>query len=95
MIPFLIAVIVLLIAVIVYLNVEFYKEKRLFKIKIESMHEVIAEISRKQSGQLGKIRLSDELNEKLKKSQVVLSNDIFGLNQELFQMLSKNNLLKK
>ena len=95
MIVFLIAVIVLLIVAIVYLNIAFYKDKRLFKIKLESMHQVIAEITQKQSGQLSKIKLSDELNEKLKASNVVLSNDIFGLNYELFDLLSKNNLLKK
>lgn len=95
MIVILIAVIVLLIAAIVCLNIAFYKEKRLFKIRLESMRQIIAEITRKQSGQLGQIKLSDELNEKLKAGNVALSQDIFGLNRELFDMLSKNNLLKK
>lgn len=95
MVYFLIAVIVLLVGIIIYLNVVFYKEKRLFKIKLESMQQVILEISKKQSGQLNKIKLSDQLNEKLKSSNVTLSHDIFGLNHELFEMLSKNNLLKK
>ena len=95
MVYFLIGVIVLLIGIIIYLNVVFYREKRLFKIKLESMQQAVLEISKKHSGQLGKIKLSDQLNEKLKSSNVTLSHDIFGLNHELFDMLSKNNLLKK
>jgi len=91
----LIAVIVMLIGIILYLNLEFYKEKKRFRIKIDDMQQVIAEITRKQSGQDNQIRLSDELNSTLKSSQETLSDDIFGLNHELFEMLSKNNLLKK
>jgi peptidoglycan hydrolase CwlO-like protein len=95
MVAFLIAVIVLLIGVIVYLNLEFYNEKKRFRAKIDAMQQVIAEITRKQSGQKGRIQLSDELNEKLKSSQETLSHDIFGLNYELFDQLSKNNGPKK
>lgn len=95
MIVLLSAVIVLLIGIIVYLNVQFYKEKRAFKVKLAAMHEVIAEITRKQSGQLGKIKLSDELNANLKSSNVKIGDALFGLNHELFELLSKNNLLGK
>ena len=92
---FLIVVIALLIGIIIYLNFEFYKEKKHFQAKIETMQQFIIEITQKQSGQNNQVKLSDELNEKLKTSNAVLSHDIFGLNYELFDMLSKNNLLKK
>ena len=95
MVIFLIAVIASLIAVIVYLNLQFYREKRMFKLKLESMQQIIAEITAKQNGQANQLRLSDALDAKLKADKAALSNDIFGLHFELFDMLSKNNLLKK
>lgn len=95
MVVFLVAIIVLLMGVIVFLNIQFYKEKRQFRTKIESMHTLIAEITRRQSGQLHKIKLSDALNEKLKSDNAVLGQEIFGLHYELFDLLSKNNGLQK
>lgn len=95
MVAFLIAVIVLLIGVIVFLNIEFYKDKKSFRRKLDAMRAAIAEISEKQSERLGQIQLSEELEETLKSSNATLSNAIFGLNYELFETLSKNKLLKK
>lgn len=95
MIVLLIVIILLLIGCIVYLNIQFYREKRKFKIRIESMQAFIAEIARKQSGQLGRIKLSDDFNETLKTSNAAIGQDLFALNYELFDLLSKNNLLKK
>ena len=90
MVLFLIAVIVALLGIIVYLNIEFYKEKKRFRAKIEAMQHVIREITNKQLGQQGKLRLSDELNQSLRSSQHTLSQDIFGLNYALFDMLKNN-----
>lgn len=95
MIVLLIVIIVLLIGCIVYLNIQFYREKRKFKTRIESMQVFIAEITRKQSGQLGRIKLSEDFNQTLKASNAVIGQDLFALNYELFDLLSKNNLLKK
>lgn len=95
MVIILVSVIVLLIAAIIYLNVQFYKEKRIFKIRLETLHQIIVESRAKQAGQSGRLIIADALDEKLKTSRSVLNNDIFGLNFELFDMLSKNNLLKK
>ncbi|MFT3793805.1 hypothetical protein [Flavobacterium sp.] len=95
MVVFLVTVIVLLMGVIVFLNIQFYREKRQFRAKIESMHIFIAEITRRQSGQRHKVQLSDALNEKLKSDNAVLSREIFTLNYELFDLLSKNNGLQK
>jgi len=87
-------VILLLLFVIVWLNIDFYKEKRNFKHRIETLHQVIAEITSKQRRQQDDIKLSEEFDQTMKSSKSVLSNDIFSLNYELFDMLSKNNLLK-
>jgi len=95
MVILLIAIILLLIAAIIYLNIAFYKEKRLFRIRIESLQQIIADITKTQSGQVNRLRLSDALDEKLKADNATLNHDIFGLNFELFDILSKNNLLKK
>jgi hypothetical protein len=95
MIIILIAVIVLLLLVIVWLNVEFYKEKRDFRVRLAALQQVIAERRIEQTGQLGQIRLSEEMDQTLKANNSVLSHDIFSLNYELFDLLSKNNLLRK
>ena len=95
MIIILIAIIVILLFVIVYLNVEFYREKKDFGIKLEKLQHIIVEISKKQSGQNDRIRLSEELDQTIKNNNAILSNDIFSLNHDLFEILSKNNLLKK
>lgn len=95
MIIILVSVIVLLIAAILYLNVQFYKEKRIFKVKLDTLHQIIIESRAKQAGQSSRLSIADALDEQLKASRTVLNNDIFGLNFELFDLLSKNNLLKK
>jgi len=95
MIMILIAVISALVAAIVYLNVRFYKEKKMFKVKVETLQQIIVEISQKQNGQLGQIKLSNELHKKMKSVNAILSDDVFKLNYELFEMLDQNNLLKK
>ena len=95
MIVLLVATIVLLVAFIVFLNIRFYKEKNIFKKRIEALQQIIVEISKKQDGQLLQLRLSDEIDDKLKSAKATLSDGIFGLNYEMFEILSKNNLLKK
>ena len=95
MVIFLIAVIAGLVAGVIYLNVQFYKEKRVFKDSLESLRQIIADSSKKQNGQANQLKLSEALDEKLKSNRAVLSNDIFSLQFELFDILSKNNLLKK
>lgn len=95
MIILLIATIAVLSVLIIYLNVQFYREKEKFKVKIEALHFIIAEISKKQNGQLHQIKLSEDIDRKLKKANASLSTDIFQLNHDLFELLSENNLLKK
>ena len=95
MIIVLIVIIVLLIATIIYLNVLFYKEKKVFQAKLVTLQNIIVELGKKQVGQSEQIKLSEGLEKTLKKGNAILSDDIFGLNYELFTILSKNNLLKK
>ncbi len=90
----LIPVILSLCATVVYLRIYALREKKKFIEKEAVLEEIIVEITQKQQIQSNQIRLSDELNENLKKSRIVLNEDIFKLNYELFDILSKNDLLK-
>ncbi|OYU81658.1 MAG: hypothetical protein CFE23_04095 [Flavobacterium sp. BFFFF1] len=90
----LIAIILSLFAAIIYLGIDFHREKKLFRKKIAALEEIIVQITRKQMLQSGQLKLSDEMSENLKKTKIVLNEDIFGLNYELFDLLSKNDLLK-
>ena len=51
MIIILTTIIAVLTVVIIHLNIQFYKEKGIFKIKLQILQNSIVEISRKQSGQ--------------------------------------------
>jgi len=95
MIVLLIATIVSLVSLIVYLNIRFYREKKKFKTRIAVLQQIILEISKTRDGQRTQLKLSDEIDSRLKSAKATLSDDIFGLNYELFEILSKNNLLKK
>ncbi|AWA28766.1 hypothetical protein HYN48_00925 [Flavobacterium magnum] len=94
MIILLTAVILLLFVAMIYLAVYSHREKKKFSEKIAALEAIIVQITRKQLAQSGQVKLSDDLNERLKKSRVVLNEDIFTLNYELFDLLSKNDLLK-
>lgn len=95
MIIFLVFTIFVLVGTIVYLNVAFYNEKKVFKKRIETLQRIIAEITAKQTLQQGKLQLSAEMDQTLKSVKAALNHDILGLNHEMFDLLSKNNLLKK
>lgn len=95
MILVLVAVIILLVVVIVWLNISFYKERKLFRERLAHLQRVIVEVSQQQLGQQEQLLLSEELDEVLKTSRSVLSEAIFSLNRDIFELLSKNNLLKK
>lgn len=95
MVLLLILVLLLLMAAVVYLHLEFHREQKVFKKRLEALEQIIGESLKKQGGQLDRIKLSEELNASLKQHNAALSHDLFGLHYELFDMLSKNNLLKK
>lgn len=95
MIIFLSGIILLLCFAIVYLCVDLMRQRKRFRVRIASLEEVIVRISKEHLLQSDQVKLSEGLNENLKKSKSVLSNSIFDLNYELFDLLSKNDLLKK
>jgi hypothetical protein len=91
----LITIILIMCFVIVFLTVDQYRKKKLFNRRIDTLEEIIVLISKKQMEQSEKLRLSDDLNENLKRSRAALSSDIFNLNYELFSILDKHNILQK
>lgn len=95
MVIILIAVIVLLGIVILYLNINFYKQKKIFKIKIEALEQIIVEIGREQMIQSDQLKISDEFDVHFKAQKAVIGRNVFDLNLHLFDLLSKNDLLKK
>ncbi|WP_310380098.1 hypothetical protein [Flavobacterium sp.] len=93
MIAILLVIILLLIIAIIYLNIQFYTEKKSSKIKLFALQDIIVEISKKQLGQVEQLKLSQELEATLKSSKAKLNADIFGLNYDLFEIATKNNLI--
>lgn len=93
MINFLILIILLLLGTIIYLNIQFYNEKKSFKIKLFALQDIITEISKKQLGQAEQLKLSEEIEATLKSSNTKLNSDIFGLNYDLFEIATKNDLI--
>ncbi len=94
MIVILIIIIFVLCITIVYLGLDSFREKKIFDTKIEALEAIIIQITKKQIAQSDQLKLSEDLNENLKKSRAELNNNIFDLNYELLEILSKNNLLK-
>ena len=93
MISILLVIILVLLVAIIYLNIQFYNEKKSFKIKLFALHDVIIAISKKQLSQKEQIQLSQELEATLKLSNAKLNSDIFSLNYDLFEIATENNLI--
>lgn len=80
---------------IFYLNYKFYDDRKKFRLRLKTLEEFILKIDKQQAIQHNQLQLSDDMRHKLKSINATLSNDIFDLNYELFEVLSKNNLLDK
>lgn len=95
MIIFLLATIALLSVIILYLNADFYQQKKIFKIKIEALEQIILLIKKQQEKGVDQLKISDQFDEQFKAKKEVIGRNIFDLNLHLFDLLSKNDLLKK
>jgi len=93
MLDFLIVLSILLFLFIFYLNYKFYNDRKKFRSKLQTLEEFIVKINKQQAIQNNQLQLSDDMRQKLNAINATLSNDIFDLNYELFEVLSKNNLL--
>lgn len=77
-----------------YINQQFSREQKSFEIRMKALQQSIVELNQQSMLQNHKIQLIDELEKTLHASKSKLGSMIFNLNQELFELLSKNNLLK-
>ena len=77
------------------LNITFAKEKKSFEKRIDDLENDVSQSIKKQKLQSNQLKISDEFDENLKKNRYILNTAVLNLNQELFEILSKNNLLKK
>ncbi len=85
---------ILLTAIVVRLLLKMHQQKKVFRNKIRSMQNTIAEISRKHIEYQERVQLAEELDQNLRSIKANLSTSIFDLNFELMEKLSKSNLLK-
>lgn len=88
----LIATILVLIYIVVKLNMVFYKEKKGYKKKLNSLGKITIQVNKNKQEQSERIKLSKEIDSKLNSSDSYLFTAIFELNRELFEIISKNNL---
>ena len=86
--------IVVLFGAIFYFNIQFYKDKELFKIKLEILQNSIVEINNKQKSLSNQMKIIDNFDENLKKNKEVLPNALLNFNLELLIILDRNNLIK-
>lgn len=87
---FLSLIVILLLCGIFYFNFQFIKDKKKFQEKVTYLENIIVEISKEQVLKNNQLQLSDDLRQKIKTINSVLNKDIFDLNYELFDQLSKN-----
>ncbi|WP_026704125.1 hypothetical protein [Flavobacterium soli] len=95
MIIVLMSLIVVLVSVIIYLILDFYKQKKIFSEKIEVLEEIIFQIRRKRLIQSDQLKLTADFEEHLKSARTILNNDIFKLNYEMLDLLKQKDMLKK
>lgn len=87
MINLLIAFIVAFLMFVVYLCLDFYKQKRTFKNKTAILENSISLLGKQQEKQLNQLKLSDALSKQLKESNQVLSKTILDVNVDVFLIL--------
>jgi predicted PurR-regulated permease PerM len=80
--------------VVFYLNQQFVREQKGFEQRMEALQKNIVELNQQSILQNHKIQLTEELDKTLQTSKSKLGTMTFNLYEELFELLSKNNLLK-
>ncbi len=84
--------ILVLLFVVVKLNIQYYKDKRVSKKKILLLKAVFVQTNQNSKKQSEQMKLSEEVIGKLKMINNTLGAAIFDLNKDLFEIVSKNNL---
>ena len=85
----LIAVNIALICFVISLNIQFYKEKQNYKNTENLLKSEIFDVSKEQTFLANSVKLSEDLDKKMKDSKASLNKKIYGLNYYLFDMIYK------
>ena len=85
----LIAVNIALICFVISLNMQFYKEKQNYKNTENLLKSEIFDVSKEQTFLANSVKLSEDLDKKMKDSKASLNKKIYGLNYYLFDMIYK------
>lgn len=88
-------IIIILVAAVIWLNIAFYHDKKKFNAELQTHRQMISDINKKQSAESDKVKLATDIDKSLNKANYTLFTKVFALNFELFEILSKNNFLKK
>jgi len=80
--------------VMLYINQQFSREQKSFEKRMKVLQQSIVELNQQSILQNHKIQLTEELEKTLQTNKSKLGTMIFNLYDELFELLSKNNLLK-
>lgn len=76
MIFFSLGIILVLIATLVYLNIQFYKERENFKLNLYVLKGLILQNSKAQSEQKEKLKLSEELEKRKMGSTIFFKSNL-------------------
>lgn len=93
MVVVLVLIIGALLCAVFLMVVEFRKMQEVHLQKLEDLHLIILELTRNQKMNQEKIQLADEFRVKFNDSKIILSDKIVSLQQELLEIISKNNLI--
>ena len=62
--------------------------------KLEDLHLIVLKLTKDQKINQEKVQLADEFRVKFNDSKIILADKIVSLQQELFDIVSKNNLIR-
>jgi len=87
--------VLLLVAIIVKLAIGSRKLQRSHDQKMLLMKQMMVHLLENQDAQSTKIRLSEELKDRLQQANRSLSNEIVAMMHDFIETLTQNDLLKK
>jgi hypothetical protein len=92
MIYLLIAIIVLLSLTIVVLSINFRRAQLGHNKKVGEMQHIIVQLTADNDEKLAKLKLSDDLRQKLHATREQIDRDVMAMQYDLVATLVKNNL---
>lgn len=83
-----------LFSIVIFLLLQqFGRQQKLFHQKMDLLQKTIAESNQKYDLQADQLQITNEFEKTLKANKATLTDALFSLNYDLFELLSQNNLL--